>query len=122
MKGDIEKYVKGCALCSLNKHVNHPNKAPMPETSIPDKPLEELMIDFLGPFQRARTHQFRYVLQIQDVLSRFILLIPCQDATAETAASCLVDRWVCLFVGVYVIGSQNREPLQKLIHSYVMKI
>ena len=25
-------------------------------------------------------------------------------------------------VGVYVIGSQNREPLQKLIHSYVMKI
>ena len=97
MKGDIEKYVKGCALCSLNKHVNHPNRAPMPETSIPDKPLEELMIDFLGPFQRARTHQFRYVLQIQDVLSRFILLIPCQDATAETAASCLVDRWVCLF-------------------------
>ena len=27
-----------------------------------------------------------------------------------------------LIVGVYVIGSQNWEPLKKLIHSYVMKI
>ena len=34
----------------------------------------------------------------------------------------LVFNVLCSILGVYVIGSQNREPLQKLIHSYVMKI
>ena len=97
MKSDIEQYVKACDLCSRNKHLNHPNKAPMAKTSMPGKPLEEVMIDFLGPFQSARTHSFKYVLQIQDVFSRFLLLIPCEDATMRTAARILVNNWVCLF-------------------------
>ena len=50
MKQEIEKFVQGCEECGVNKHVNHPNKAPAGVTSIPGEPLVEVMLDFLGPF------------------------------------------------------------------------
>ena len=50
MRQDIEQFVQACEECGLNKHVNNPNKAPVSKTSITGKPLEEMMLDFLGPF------------------------------------------------------------------------
>ena len=97
MKKDLEDYVAQCEECGNNKHVNNPNKAPCTKTSIPGKPLEEIMIDFLGPFQQARTHQYRYILQIQDVFSRYIVFVPCRDSTAITASMAVMERWICLF-------------------------
>ena len=97
MRQEIEKYILNCGECGLNKHVNNPNKAPASKTSIPGKPLDEMMLDFLGPFQAARDHPFRYVLQMQDVFSRFIVFVPCTDCRAVTAAEALMGRWLCLF-------------------------
>ena len=97
MRQDIEQYVQACEECGLNKHVNNPNKAPVSKTSIPGKPLEEMMLDFLGPFQTAREHPYRYVLQMQDVFSRFIIFVPSIDAKAKTAADAVVERWISLF-------------------------
>ena len=97
MKQEIEKFVQGCEECGVNKHVNHPNKAPAGVTSIPGEPLEEMMLDFLGPFQTARSHSYRYILQTQDVFSKFIMFIPCVDAQASTAADAVMERWICTF-------------------------
>ena len=73
MKSDIEKFIRDCKMCSRNKHVNKSNEAPMSKTNIPQGPLVEVMIDFVGPFQEAQHHKFRYALQIQDVFSRFLI-------------------------------------------------
>ena len=97
MKKDIEDYIRGCEQCSKNKHVNNPNKAPSKETSIPEEPLEEIMVDFVGPFQPANSHKFRYALQIQDVFSRYLLLIPTVDSTADTAIETITIRWLACF-------------------------
>ena len=97
MRQDVENFVAKCEECSKNKHENHPNIAPRDKTSIPDQTLEELMIDFVGPFQTARTHPHRYILQIQDVLSRFLIFKACEDSTAKTAAETLLDEWVAIF-------------------------
>ena len=80
MKQEIEKFVQSCEECGVNKHVNHPNKAPAGVTA--------------GPFQTARSHPYRYILQTQDVFSRFI---PCVDAQASTAADTVMERWICTF-------------------------
>ena len=97
MRFDVEKFVEQCEECGRNKHMNHPNEAPATKTSIPGGPLEEVMVDFVGPFQAAQTHKFRYLLQIQDVFSRYLMFIPCEDCRAPTAAESLMDRWVSLF-------------------------
>ena len=97
MKQDIDNFVRDCKLCSKNKHVNKPNEAPQSLTSIPDGPLVEVMIDFVGPFQEARSHKFRYALQVQDVFSRFLIFEPTVDSTAQTAAVVLKNRWISIF-------------------------
>ena len=97
MKDDVEKFVAACDLCGKNKHVNHPNKAPPNHVPLPEGPLDETMIDFIGPFQAARSHQYRYVLQIQDIFSRFLVFVPCRDSTAQTAADAMISRWLCMF-------------------------
>ena len=95
MKKEVVDYVSNCDRCGRNKHWNHSTRPPLQRTDIPDKPLDKLQVDFLGPFQQAYTHDFRYVLQVQDVLSRFLMLIPCVNDTAETAADMIVDKWLC---------------------------
>ena len=97
MKGDITKFVQECVPCGINKHVNTPNLAPMSKTNTPDNPLEEIMVDFVGPFQQARSHNFRYALQIQDVFSRFLIFVPTIDNTALTAAEAVRTRWLAIF-------------------------
>ena len=97
MKQDIDQLIRNCKLCSRNKHVNKPNEAPQSSSSIPKGPLVEVMIDFVGPFQEARSHKFRYALQLQDVFSRFLIFEPTVDSTAQTAAAVLKNRWISIF-------------------------
>ena len=85
MKQNLENFVAGCEECGINKHMNHPNKAPAAKTSIPGEPLEEIMVDFIGPFQKAHSHNFQYLLQIQDLFSRFLVFVPTVYAKAVTA-------------------------------------
>ena len=107
IKEDLQTYIKGCEACAVNKHSNLKIKAPMQETSIPEAVCEKIQIDFAGPFPRAESHDFRYFLQIQDVLSRFVIFIPCEDCTAETAAKAVYERWVCVFLLPDVIVSDH---------------
>ena len=97
MKSDITQFIRECTQCGVNKHVNTPNTAPQSRTNIPSKPLEEIMVDFVGPFQQARSHNFRYALQIQDVFSRFLIFVPTIDSTAPTAAEAIRTRWLAIF-------------------------
>ena len=97
MKADLDDFIRNCQACSKNKHVNKPNEAPSSFSTIPQGPLVEVMIDFVGPFQEARSHKFRYALQIQDVFSRFLIFEPTVDSTAPTAAEVLKNRWISIF-------------------------
>ena len=80
-----------------SEHSAHANVAPFQMTDIPNWVVEHLQLDFCGPFQAANTHPFRYALQIQDVLTRFVMFVPCINDSSETAAKALMNQWVCLF-------------------------
>ena len=96
MKQEIDDYVAGCDLCHKNKHHTHPLLAPLQKTDIPLKPLEKIQVDFVGPFSAARTHEYRYALQIQDILSRFLMFVPCVANTADAAAEAVMEKWLCV--------------------------
>ena len=97
MKDDVAVFVKECEQCGVNKHSTHAKVAPFQMTDMPNRVVEHLQLDFCGPFPAANTHPFRYALQIQDVLTRFVMFLPCINDSAETAATALMNQWVCLF-------------------------
>lgn len=109
MKKDVHSYVTGCEMCAPNKLPKKPGLAPVQFTDIPDRPLAKLQVDFVGPFPQTDAHPFRYVLQVQDIFSRYLLLLPAEDNTAETAARLIHDRWICVFGDPQVITS-DRGP------------
>lgn len=97
MKQDVDEFVDKCESCARNKHTTHPNIAPYQETDLPSVTLDHLQIDYAGPFKAAQSHPYRYALQIQDVLSRFVRFVPCIEDTAKEAVQCLMEQWVCIF-------------------------
>ena len=72
VKTDVKEYVDNCESCGVNKHSTLASQAPIQMTDIPTRGLEKLQIDFLGPFSVSQVHDYRYALQIQDVISRYV--------------------------------------------------
>ena len=93
MSKDVKEVVKECEHCGKNKHVTHPNTAPLQMTDIPDETGQKLQVDFLGPFQASTAHKYRYALQVQDILSRYLILIPTEKNDAITAAEVVFEEW-----------------------------
>ena len=105
MKSDIATYVAGCDECQRHKRSTKHGRAPLQSTDIPERPLDKVQIDFCGPFHPSVPDGNEYVLAMQDVFTRFRLLVATKDCTAETVASVFRDRWVCVFgVPLTVVG------------------
>ena len=107
MSDDISTYVKGCDACQRHKRTKNPESTRLQKTEVPKSPLSQIQIDFMGPFQPSVPEKFRYVLAIQDVLTRYAMLIPTADCTASTAASMLLTRWVTVLDIPEVIQSDQ---------------
>jgi IS30 family transposase len=59
----------------------------------PDRPLEFLAIDVLGPFP-STPRKNSYVLCITDRFTKLSVAVAMPDQTASTIARELVDRWI----------------------------
>ena len=99
MKSDVENYVRGCQECGQNQYDLKPNKAPVKDPTLPLEPLQVIQIDFVGPFPQSTQHPFRYVLQIQDELSRYLRLITCIKTDAQTAADIVFEECMVVCTG-----------------------
>ena len=97
MKKDVTEWVNNCEACGKNKHSTKVGEAPLQETDIPLRVTDKVQVDFLGPFSISTAHEYRYVLQVQDVLSRYLIFVPTVRNDAETAASAVFEEWVCKF-------------------------
>ena len=69
-------------------------------------PMERVNIDTVGPLP-ADKHGNKYITVIIECFSRWIRLVPCTDATTETAARNVLMPWLCDFGCPEVILSDN---------------
>ena len=90
---DVSSYVRGCKECQMHKRPKHPGKSPRQKTDIPHQPFDKVQIDFCGPFPPSVNEGYKYVLAIQDVFSRYSVLIPTKDCSSETAAQMFYEKW-----------------------------
>ena len=90
---DVSNYCMGCPKCQLRKRPKHTPQAPMQATEVPAMPLSKISCDFVGPYPPT-PDGYKYVLQIRDILSRYVKFIPTKDETAITAAKALIQHWI----------------------------
>ena len=53
-------------------------------------------MDIVGPFNITKNNN-KYILSIQDQLSKFIILVCLQDQTAESVSDAFIKRFICIF-------------------------
>ena len=95
MKTDITHRIRRCLKCQLKKYRRDPAKNPMLITDTPSAPMVKIAMDVCGPFEKTDNDNV-YVLTIQCLFSKYMVMIPMPDATAETIAKFLVKRFICI--------------------------
>jgi hypothetical protein len=82
MGEDIGQHVRNCRFCKLRKPDNFRAKIPIQEYSRMSRPFDRVHADLAGPFNAPKDENV-YILLIKDAMTKFLILIPLKNKTAE---------------------------------------
>ena len=94
MKKDIKNFVKTCESCQKNKLVRKKNKQPMVITTTSEAPFEKIFLDIVGPLPLTENGN-KFILTLQDDLTKYSQAYPIPNHEAETIAQRLVHEFIC---------------------------
>lgn len=86
MRQDIEDYVKNCRSCQINKPLRQTNRAPMIITSTATRPIEKVFLDIVGPLPETYEFKYKFILTLQDDLTKYSQAYPLQTCSADETA------------------------------------
>ncbi|PLW46921.1 hypothetical protein PCASD_08104 [Puccinia coronata f. sp. avenae] len=96
MTRDTTSFVRSCLVCRRTKAPTTAPTGKMLTPSIPQTPLRDLAIDFVGPLKS--TAHYDMILTCTDRLSGFVRIIPVlQKDTAEKTAARFFTGWLATF-------------------------
>jgi len=89
---DVKEFISKCETCQLNKPgTQKPYLYSTPD--IPHAPNEKVSIDIMGSFEITNKGN-RYILVIQDYLTRYILVEPLIDKSTASIIRALWYSWL----------------------------
>ena len=113
MYRDIKRYVKACETCQKNK-VSKKTQIPMAITTTSSYPFEKVFLDIVGPLSQTENFN-KYLLTLQDDLSKFSIAIPIPDQEAQTVARAFVTNVICLYgVPKFVVTDQGSNFISSI--------
>lgn len=95
MKKDIRKFIKTCESCQINKSNSKQNKAKMEITTTSERPFQRIAVDIVGPLPLTENGN-RFIITLQDDLTKFSYAKPIPNHEAATIASKLLT-FITLF-------------------------
>jgi hypothetical protein len=95
MEKDVAKYIAKCKTCQQYKNYSN-RKVPYKTTPIPSRCFDEISLDVVGPLPVASSGM-KYILVVQDRLSRWISFMPMNNTGAETTSRVFLKEWVCTY-------------------------
>lgn len=91
----IRKYINTCDSCQKNK-VRKLTKCPMRITTTSKCTFEKVCMDIVGPLP-VSYNGYKYILTLEDDLSKFVVAIPIINQEARTVAKAFVTQFICTF-------------------------
>ena len=91
LKSDIQNRIKNCEDCQRNKLKRRKTKQPMVIRDTPIRTFDKIAMDIVGPFNITKNNN-RYILSIQDQLSKFIILTCLKDQMAESVLDAFIKK------------------------------
>ena len=92
LRQDVVKYVHSCDACQRHKSRTTRPAGKIRMLPVPDRPLADVAIDFVGPLPRDGDHDM--LLTVTDRFSGLVSLIPTrQNGTASDYAAALFHGW-----------------------------
>lgn len=121
MKADVQNFIQNCRPCQLKKLVRIKTKQPMVLTDTPDAAFDKISMDIMGPLPITRSEN-RYILTIQDLLTKYSLAIPLPSAGAIQVAHAFTEELVCVFgAPKAILTDQGTHFLNSLMRSVARK-
>ena len=90
LKTIISSKVKSCVLCQRSKQAPT-SKIGHLSSEIISKPFEKIFIDHIGQLPTSKKGN-RYLLCVIDAFSKFTILLPCKNTTAQTTVNLLTKQ------------------------------
>jgi hypothetical protein len=105
---DVKSYVGSCRHCQLVKPAALPT-APLTTFPLPQKPFEEIVLDFVGPLPTTPSgHDF--LLNISCRLTKFAISIPCSQKIGKHQLAELLFQEVFCRYGKPLVIVSDRDP------------
>lgn len=83
-------------------------------TTTSKEPFEKLFMDVVGPLPLTENGN-KYILTLQDDLTKYSCAHPLPQHDATTVATCLVEKFICIFgVPKIILTDQGKEFTSKL--------
>lgn len=96
MRKDIADLVKTCPSCQKFKLVRKGIKQPLRITDTPQQAFDKVQLDIVGPLPVTESG-YRYLLTLQDNLTKYSDAIPLREMDAVSVASALAEQFISRF-------------------------
>lgn len=114
LQQDIITYIKHCTICQKNKHINR-KKQPMEITTTAETSFEKIYMDLVGPLEETENGS-KYILTIQDELTKFMEAIPLANKEANTVAKGLVEKFILKYgMPLKIASDQGTEFINDVL-------
>lgn len=113
----VEKFIKNCVSCQLNKH-SPQNKMSLKITTTSKRSFQKLFLDIVGPLPLLSHNGKRYILTLQDDFSKYSLAIALENQEADTVAKVFAEEFICKFgVSESILTDQGSNFMSSLFQS-----
>jgi len=113
MRVDAARFVKSCLPCQRNKPLQTGPQGLMYEKNYAE-PWTEICTDIMGPLPRSK-NQFKYVLVVQDVLTKYVIFRPLRQATGPKIGQVLEESVFHVFGCPKVMHSDNGKEYENKV-------
>ena len=96
MGKEIGNFVRSCSSCQKNKILRAKTKQPMRITDTPKRAFEKVQMDIVGPLPVTKKGN-RYLLTLQDNLTKYSDAIPLLSIDSVTVAIALAEQFISRF-------------------------
>ena len=92
---DVINFVNNCMNCNKRKALGY-GKAPLKSMPVTSEVMKMMCSDIIGPLAETRSGH-KFILNVMDYATRYVISIPLIDQTAATVASKLVNQVFTIF-------------------------